>query len=419
MALSLTVHRGTQQIGGSCIEIAGPLGERLILDAGRPLDASREIKGLLPATLDVESPATALISHPHMDHWGLIGELPVEWPIWTGEKSAEMIRLTGELFDEPVGRTLLPWPADGSSFEIGQFTVTPYLTDHSAFDAYMLLIEGYGRRILYTGDFRAHGRKAKLVEDMIAAPPHNIDILLMEGTNLRTDKPTITERQLEDRLVSLADEVEGHVFVEWSAQNLDRTTTLYRAARRAGRKLIVDLYTADVLLRIAPGSGVPRPDPLVFSTLLVMITGRLARLYERRGRGDLVSKIIASGRATSRAKAAENGRAIIMTRKSLLREFESNDLLPITARDAYVHSNWRGYLDESDKESGWVKAGLVGARRELIHTSGHASPADLVRFAKAIAPRKLVPVHGVTWDDPGIELPPVLRLADGEKWLID
>ena len=40
MTLALTVHRGTQQIGGSCIEIAHPNGERLILDAGRPLDGS-------------------------------------------------------------------------------------------------------------------------------------------------------------------------------------------------------------------------------------------------------------------------------------------------------------------------------------------------------------------------------------------
>lgn len=419
MSLSLTVHRGTQQIGGSCIEIASPSGERLILDAGRPLDAPRDAKGLLPETLDLERPATALISHPHMDHWGLIGELPAEWPIWTGAKSAEIIRLTGELFDDPVNRPLLPWTGDGSSFEVGPFTITPYLTDHSAFDAYMLLIEGYGRRILYTGDFRAHGRKAKLVEQMIAAPPQNIDVLLMEGTNLRTDKPTISEQQLEDRFVSLAREVEGHIFVEWSAQNLDRTTTLYRAARRAGRKLIIDLYTADVLMRVAPGSGVPRPDPLVFSTLMVMVTGRLARLYERRGRADLVGRIIATGRGTSRAKVAENGQAIIMVRKSLMTEFEANDLLPITAGDAYVHSNWSGYLDETDAHSGWVKAGLAGARRELIHTSGHASPADLIRFARAVAPRKLVPVHGVSWDDPGIELPPVQRLADGEVWLID
>jgi len=48
----------------------------------------------------------------------------------------------------------------------GPFTVTPIPTDHSAFDAYMLLIEGAGKRILYTGDFRCHGRKRSFVDKL-------------------------------------------------------------------------------------------------------------------------------------------------------------------------------------------------------------------------------------------------------------
>ena len=33
-------------------------------------------------------------------------------------------------------------------------TVTPNLTDHSTFVAYMLSVERAGKRLLYTGDFR-------------------------------------------------------------------------------------------------------------------------------------------------------------------------------------------------------------------------------------------------------------------------
>lgn len=35
--------------------------------------------------------------------------------------------------------------------------VTPYFVSHSAFDAYMFLIECEGKKILHTGDFRRHG----------------------------------------------------------------------------------------------------------------------------------------------------------------------------------------------------------------------------------------------------------------------
>src|ERR1700704_3083664 len=154
VSLVLTVHRGTQQIGGSCIEIAHPAGDRIILDAGRPLDAPDGATGLLPTSLDRTKPATVLISHPHQDHWGLVDELPEEWPIWTGEGSAKLITITGDITRRPILRAFNTWSSRSGPFGIGPFIVTPMLTDHSAYDAYMLLIEGAGRRILYTGDFR-------------------------------------------------------------------------------------------------------------------------------------------------------------------------------------------------------------------------------------------------------------------------
>jgi hypothetical protein len=57
LSLTLTVHRGAQQMGGSCIEIAHPDGERLILDAGRPLDAGEGATGLLPRRSKITYPS--------------------------------------------------------------------------------------------------------------------------------------------------------------------------------------------------------------------------------------------------------------------------------------------------------------------------------------------------------------------------
>ena len=56
----------------------------------------------------------------------------------------------------------------------------------------------------------------------------------------------------------------------------------------------------------------------------------------------------------------------------------------------------------------------AGARTGKLHTSSHASPADLARFAAAIAPKALV--HGLAWDKPAIPLPSIRRLADGRPW---
>lgn len=396
--------------------MATSAGERLILDAGRPLDAPRNAKGLLPDTLDLAASATVLFSHPHMDHWGLIDELPAHWPVWAGEKSAELMRLTTSLFGTPLLRSINTWHNRSQAFDIGAFRVSPMLTDHSAPDAYMLLIEAGDRRVLYSGDFRCHGRKASLVERMIANPPADIDALIIEGTNLGSSKPVITETVLEAAFTSLAQEVQGHLFVNWSAQNIDRTVTLFRAARRSGRLLVVDLYGADVLERIAPGTSIPRPGDARFPEMQVLITSAGKRLYSRQGRSDWVDTQARQPWATSR-RHLSGGRAIIMMRDSMAGEFEKGGL-GFRESDAYAFSNWRGYLDETDSNTAWARAQAAGARTVHLHTSGHASPADIARFAAAIAPRRIVPVHGLSWDAPGIELPPVQRLADGERWTV-
>jgi ribonuclease J len=411
MSLQLTVHRGTQQIGGSCIEITHPQGERIILDAGRPLDAPDGATGLLPTSLDRSRPATVLISHPHQDHWGLVEELPATWPIWTGSGSAKLIAVTGDVTRRSLSRTFETWDSRSGSFAVGPFTITPILTDHSAFDAYMLLVEGAGKRVLYTGDFRRHGRKSTLVDRMMAHPPADIDVLLTEGTNLGSDKPVKSESELESDFVELFERTRGRVFVAWSGQNIDRTVTIYRAAKRTGRTLAIDLYTADVLDRIAEGTGLPRAG---FPNLKVIVTRGLGSSYRSQGREDFVARMVPNGIS---AKRLEGSRSVVMLRRGLLRDYQGAGVVP-TPDDAFNFSMWRGYLSEPyhSEVLEWCRA--AGAEIAYIHTSGHASPADLRDFAASLQPKIVVPVHGVKWDEESHGFGAVRRLADAETLTI-
>lgn len=352
-----------------------------------------------------------------MDHWGLLNELPSEWPVWTGAKSAKLIELTSNLFKTPITRTLKTWDSRSGAFQVDGFRITPFLTDHSAFDAYMLLIEADGQRVFYTGDFRTHGRKSSLVERTLANAGA-IDVLLMEGTNLRSDKPVVTEADLERQFVELAQRTPRHVFVDWSAQNIDRTVTLFRAARRSGRDLVLDLYSADVLDTIAAGTAVPHPSSHDFAELKVVITRRLAALYRRQGRDEFVSRHAQGGRGRTAASLPRGRPAFIMARRSLVPDYAAKRLV-FSPEDAFVHSNWSGYLKAPGGSEAWDAARAAGADTCLIHTSGHASALELARFANALAPKWLVPVHGVEWDDHGLELPSVERLNDGQVWAID
>ncbi|MGH3118141.1 MAG: MBL fold metallo-hydrolase, partial [Gaiellales bacterium] len=140
---------------------------------------------------------------------------------------------------------------DRQPLVIGPFTVTPFLNDHSAFDAYSMLIEADGRRIFYTGDIRGHGRKRALFDRLVEHAPSDVDVLLMEGTHVRAggahdDVEFDSEADLEEQFIRVCRETAGAVVVFGSAQNLDRVVTVFRSARRSGREFVVDLYGASV-----------------------------------------------------------------------------------------------------------------------------------------------------------------------------
>ena len=360
-----------------------------------------------PRRCPKQHPATVLISHPHQDHYGLLSEIPAEWPVWTGEAAARLIGITDEIASKPGGRSFKTWNSRCGSIAIGPFKITPMLTDHSAFDAYMLLVESAGKRILYTGDFRRHGRKSTLVDAVMASPPPNIDVLVTEGTNLGTDKPVRSESDLETDFADLFTQTPRRVFVSWSGQNIDRTVTLYRAAKRTGRTLVIDLYTADVLDRIAEGTKLPRAG---FPNLKVVVTGSLGANYKARGREEFVARMAANGLAV----CAIPNDSVVMLRRALIRDYERNGIVP-DGQDAFNFSMWKGYLETPyyAEPMEWCRS--RGAAIAYIHTSGHASPKDLRAFSAAIAPKTVVPVHGTNWDRESEGFENVRRLADGEQ----
>jgi ribonuclease J len=410
MDVRLTVHRSAHEIGGNCIEIAEDGGHRIILDVGRPLDAPTDAKNLLPRSLNMAAPCDGiLISHPHQDHYGLLEEVPAAWPIYCGAATERLIKLSSAIFGKELPHAFHPWKS-GASLQIGPFTLTPYLIDHSAFDAYMVLIEVHGKRVLYSGDFRTHGRKFALTQRLMAAPPKDVDVLLMEGTNLGSDKPCTTESNLEDAFVDLFRSTAGRVFVAWSAQNVDRTVTLYRACLKAGRTLVVDLYTAEVMEALAGFGRLPRPG---WKNLKVVVTSAFARMYRRTGREAFVEKMVPYG--ISAAKLAETPeRWVVMVRMSLIRDYAPKGVTP-NPDDAWCWSMWRGYLGNEDGAlvSKWFEDG--GSRADHIHTSGHASSAVLRSFAHAVKAKRFVPIHGVAWDGDTTGFPSITRLADGES----
>lgn len=415
----LTVHRAAAEIGGNCIEICHD-GHRLLLDVGSPLvgDGADDLGMSIPRTLDTSKDIAGLvISHPHQDHWGLLQALPESWPVWSGAASEMLIRMTASLSGAVVEQRFHTYRPH-EAFAVGPFTITPYLTDHSAFDAHMLLVEVGSKRILYSGDFRRVGRKAALVDSLMANPPPDVDVLLLEGTTLGRAEAFPTESALEDDFVALFRRISGRVFVTWSAQNIDRTVTIYRACKKTGRTLVLDLYTIDVLERLsALHDTLPR---LGWPLVRAVITTSMKRLYENPGRMNapaFVERVATSGNAMGAARLGDMRNAVVLLRPSLLRDFTKKGV-QLGAEDAWVFSMWSGYLKTPEYQQVRAAFDAAGAAFAQIHTSGHAAREDLEEFARRIGPRHLVPIHSFTWDQHLDGFENVLRLRDGEKFQI-
>lgn len=129
-------------------------------------------------------PLGIIISHGHQDHWGLALQLPTDIPVFIGEGAANILR-AAQFWGSGVDLREAGHLRDRVPFTLGPFTITPYLADRSAYDAFFLLVEAGGRSLFYTGDIRGHGRKASAFERLLTDLPSSVHAILMEGTSFQ------------------------------------------------------------------------------------------------------------------------------------------------------------------------------------------------------------------------------------------
>lgn len=413
--MNVRIHRGAQEVGGTCIEVEAD-GARIVLDVGQPLDPVRGTATPLPDVLGFRSPDPSLlglfISHGHQDHWGLIGQVPAGVPVYIGE-AAHRILKEAAFFASGVTLDPAGFLRHREPFVLGPFTITPFLNDHSAFDTYSLLIEAGGRRLFYSADLQAHGRKAGIFEEFVRKPPTNVDVLLMEGTNLRpegTPKNGRTEQEIEQDLIHTFKTTPGIVLAMYSAQNIDRLVTMFRACVQSGRHLVLDLYAVS----IAAATGNPNIPKADFDQLLVYVPNRQrsqvieSREFER-------ASAIRPVRIFPEELTGRASQLVLTFRTSMIREIENAGCLDGAVA---VWSMWPGYLERTGQERLLKFLDARGIPLVKHHASGHAYLPDLQRLARAVAPRRLVPIHSFAPERFSECFENVEMHQDGEWWAV-
>jgi len=405
----IKIHRGTVQIGGNLIEI-GTAQTRILFDAGTNLPSldGKEDKDLIEIEgLTYGKPAFdwVFISHHHNDHCGLVERILPGIPIFSGEETHRILDVIADFTDSPRPEIHFHFK-NCHPIQLDDMRVTPIGVDHSAVDAYMFLIQGNGKNVLYTGDYRAAEQIPAQIRQLLGG--QKLDVLIGEGTNIRAEKQISNtpqnEKQVQQRACELMKQYGGTVFVLCSSTNEERIRAMHRAAKAAGRDACEDLFLTAVrtgreenTLRFVAHYTSEENTPRTYAYF--------QRYFERR---ELLG---------AESLAQLPGKKVIFVRTSMLPFLMSYLACCPDEKNLLIYSIWQGYQETRSVKELLVFCDAHRIDVSNLHCSGHAYRSAIQELIRVLEPKALIPIHCEAQDRRQFEElhPNCLMMRDGER----
>jgi ribonuclease J len=444
---NIRIYQGNQ-IGGCVTVISSTVnGEthRIMIDYGSSLEGSATVKDF-DYPWEEEPVDAVFFTHYHGDHVGRIGEIPKSVKkLYMGETARKVMiniqrTLTHIESEDAVKHekelAILKDDERIKTFEKGEyfykhiedipgFRIEPYSVDHSAYDAYMFLIEveddsipGGKSVILHTGDFRGHGRRGKAMIPVInyyirkygnskgiGEPKRNVDVLITEGTMIgQAGKKPLTEYELQLQATEYLHK-HKYAFLICSSTNLDSLASFYQAAQNASVPYGRYLYTYNNYVKAQLET-------------FTNTAGEYTDLY----RFEHVHKIDLEKELKSEKWEEPRTQRELMRYTGFLAIIKPNDegekVIDAFVEDnkngrikdmpVIIYSLWDGYLnkDHPARKEDWIdfmeKQESKGVEVKHLHTGGHASVQMLTDVINAVNPtRAILPMH--TEDETGFK----------------
>ena len=368
MGIRVIPHRGTCQIGGVCTEISTDK-TRLLFDFGDALEGEGD-QGFLHLYGITEGDANCqgiFLTHYHGDHIGQIPRVMREIPVYMNKTAKDILKVQQEhkkCLGEYVWADNIFGLEPDKPVEINDLKITPILSDHSAYKSLMYLIEGEGKRILLTGDYRLHGKNGQLLRDKLSTIGE-IDLMITEGTNLtRTSSNYHDEDWVQEQFRDIMSRYK-YVFILASSSNLERIASF---------------------LNVAPYGYYPLMDDYQYSLMEIYKRDNylLPKAKELWRYSDLLNRAVDENRGIAFVVRASD--YFIPKVKDFIEKHPDETCL--------IYSMWTGY--EKDYKKYPKVHELVDVCKghvEYIHVSGHVTREDLEEVIKLIKPRKLLIHH--------------------------
>jgi ribonuclease J len=350
------------------------------------------------------SKSALFITHYHGDHIGKICDTVSSLPIYVGETALDIYKCLEKRLSFIPDKTeaekhkkILERLKTVNTFKplqrikIGKIKITPLFIDHSAFDAYMFIVEADGKRVLHTGDFRGHGLRSKTLVPVMQKYAQNIDYIISEGSNIeRPDAVLQTEQELQKDFEEQFKE-NKYNFVIVSSTNIDRIFSLYHTAKKAKRCFVCDTYQSKVLKIVSKSHkqytgfyDIDYDQQTNPAGRFIVLKRMAKKPFEFAGR--------------LKPYLDEHGFCMLVRPndnfKPILEEYNKSDETKI------YYSMWSGYLDEDNPASNPNFVAFVEPfkdKYEYKHTSGHADVKTLGLLFDTVKPKYgIIPIHTET-----------------------
>ena len=391
--MQIHIHRGIDQIGGCITEIATEK-TRILIDLGQNLpDGNGIVQDNFANTEAIEKITKGIdavfYTHYHGDHLGLFSFVPKQINQYIGKvaKSVALCkhhRLSFIPGREAISANEIATMEQMTTFEpnqaiqIGDIRIIPYFVSHSAYDAYMFLIEANGKRILHTGDFRGHGYLSKgllpTIEKLILKKG-KVDFLITEGTMLsRLDERVRHENELKREVIEVMKQYKN-VFVMCSSTDMERLASFHSANKQvSNRPFVCDDFQKDILA-IFSGTAGRKSSMFDFGEIYSFLTTNSKLIAWMQDKGFCMML-----RATDKF---DNYLTFLEP------QIDRN-------KTVLIYSMWKEYINPKSKHANQRYLDFVERFPVIkkIHTSGHASADCLVEVCKLVNPTSgIIPIH--------------------------
>jgi len=401
------------------------------------------------------------LSHAHMDHYGYFGLLRHDIPLYMSDITKKLIELREDVGSKNWNSNLensdIKEIEKNKNLQINDFNINRYDVDHSILGASGYIIHINNITIAYTGDFRFHGYRKDLTEDFLSnLKNQHIDILITEGTRvtdkMEQDESTISSKSLEteqdvyEKCHEIVSNEDKLIIYDASYADLDRVRTLWKIAKKTGRKLVLDSKKAFILLYLNVENQLVKDIPQLGDFLIYLNRHKFNKrgkiyngltnghdvyvesfeYYRQNHEAQLTVKQQINSKLKKKSKTLEeyqkqfnnpylfeidesnfiwgpHGREKILRNPNEYIVYTPNGMQTMLQikpanqpiNGTYIYGKAEPFKEEMilsfKRLQNWLRA--CNFKLEYAHTSGHVNRKRMGEFLEEVRPSKLFPIH--------------------------